>query len=294
MKQCPDCAARNQETNLFCPICGYSFIDDPAGDDRARDHEKNRARFVAGIENSKLPIIVTVVIVVALGLGAGITSYVACRQIERNAMLPVKSGTLWNCSKCGRIYKNRVRVLDVKKSERDNYFVETAMGLCDTCKYGELVGRYQNLLEYFFHKGYFGGFTIDIAEPAAAFMNSHQELFPTTEKDRIAEYASPTDPALIERDYAEYVGKPVFLTGKALAVEIVNTPSGGNATFVRLQPTWENKALDMTFFVVYQGRSPVAKGDTIRCCLLPVDLIAYRSKSENVRIVLSIAIHMAR
>ena len=75
MKQCPDCAGKNQETNLFCPMCGHSFIDDPVGGGRAGregDAEGKSKPVVKGVENRRLITIIAIVVVVFLTLVAGL------------------------------------------------------------------------------------------------------------------------------------------------------------------------------------------------------------------------------
>jgi hypothetical protein len=294
MKQCPECTAKNQITNLFCPMCGHSFIDDPAdGEGRPLLNRAEGKRVVKSVENRRLFTIIAIVLVVFLGLGAGLTSYLVSREIDRSSLVTIQSGLLWKCSKCGRIYKNTVRPFNVRKSERYDYGIETVTGLCATCKYGPLVGNYQDILEYLSKKNYFGGFAIDLAEPAVVFMNEHQGLFPTSDAARAAEVSVSVDPRLVERDFNSYAGKPIAVKGNVTSLDIVKMPDGSKVTYMQLQPVGESGPMDVSFLVIYKGSAPVFKGDTVQSYLLPSDLVTFRSKKDVKKVVLSVAMYMA-
>lgn len=295
MKQCPDCAGKNQETNLFCPMCGHSFIDDPVGGGRAGregDAEGKSKPVVKGVENRRLITIIAIVVVVFLGLGAGLTSYLVSREIDRSSLVTIQSGLLWKCSKCGRIYKNTVRPFNVEKSERYDYGIETVTGLCSTCKYGPLVGSYQDILEYLSKKNYFGGFALDLAEPAAIFMNAKQGLFSTADPNQAAAVSATVDPRLVERDFDSYSGKPVAVKGKITSEQIVRMPDGSKVTYMELQPLGDSGPLDVSFLVVYKGLAPVFMDDTVQCYLMPTALVTYNSKKASKRVVLCVALYM--
>jgi len=289
MKQCPDCATRNQRTNIFCPTCGHSFLDEPPPERRRKGGPRD---IIPGQDNRRLFMIVAVVVVVVLGLAAGLTSYLVSREIDRSSLVMVRSGVRHRCTSCGKIYKDRVASLAVKKSTRDDYGVENVDGLCDTCKYGALTGSFQDALEYMSKKGYFHGFAIDIAEPAAQFMSANAALFPAADPASAAAIATAVDPAVIERSFNQYAGKPIVTKGKVLAVQTVQVPGGAKLAYVQFQPVGANGPLNLEYLIIYNGSQQVTAGQTLTAYMVPTDTVSYRSKQGDKKEVLSVAMAM--
>ncbi|MHB8894186.1 MAG: hypothetical protein ACYC99_03290 [Candidatus Geothermincolia bacterium] len=285
MKQCPDCSTRNQATNIFCPTCGHSFLDDTQPEPRGNDKLRN---IIPGHDNRRLAIIITIVVILVLGLAAGLTSYFVSREIDRSSLVMVRSGILWKCAKCGKLYKDRVTSLSVKKSEKADYGVETVEGLCDRCKYGELVGSYQDALEYMAKNGYFHAYGMDISAGAAAFMSANPTLFPAADQGSLAAIAQQVDPRILERDFAAHAGKPVAMTAVVQLCQAVKMPDGRILTYLRLQPLWEKAPLNVEILAVYGGSTQVSRGETVSCYMLPADVVAYRSDHGDRNAVLGI------
>ena len=286
MKQCPDCSTRNQMTNIFCPTCGHSFLDDPPP---GRSWNSRLRNIVPGRDTRRLSLIIAIVIIVVLGLTAGLTSYFVSHEIDRSSMVPVKSGVRWKCEKCGKIYKDRVATLTVRKSQKVDYGVATVAGLCDGCKYGAMVGSYQDMLEYLTKKGYFHGFGIDISDEVASFMRDNPSLFPAADQSHLPEIASAVDPRAVERDFSAYVGKPVALRAKVEGAHVINVHGGRTVTYLQMQPIWNEAPVNLEFLAIYDGVIQVGKGATVGCYLLPADIVAYKSVQGDRKAVLCLA-----
>lgn len=305
MKSCPDCDTKNPDTNLFCPMCGHSFYDDEEARielkprrvrekvEPVEDASAAQRTIVHGIENKRLFKLVAVVIVAVIGLSAGITSFVVSREIERSSLVEVKAGTTWKCAKCGKVYKDRVITLDVKKSERYDYGTDTITGLCFTCKYGDLVGGYQDLVESLSKKGYFAGYRMDITEAAAGYINANPSLFPAGDSGDVSGMAIKADPRLIERDFPDYSGKPVEVKGKVLACDLVLWGDNSKATYIQLKPVNQSGETDGLFLLVYKGAAPVLKGDLATCYVMPIDQVMYKSTKGEYKAVLTIGMSVA-
>jgi hypothetical protein len=284
MKQCPECSTRNQRTNIFCPTCGHSFLDDPPPPRKRVSRE-----LIPGEDNHRLFMIVAIVIVVVLGLAAGLTSYIVIRQIDKGRQVIVSSGVRWKCIKCGKVYSEQVSQLSVPKADKEDYGVATAEGLCAACKYGALVGYYQDTLAYMARKGYFHGFGIDIAEPAAGFIVLNPTLFPATDMKKVASISTAADPRAIEKDFAAYAGKPVLITAKVKSAAAVKLPGGEKITYLQVQPTWNKSPVQLDYLAVYKGTAQLKAGEMVDCYMLPTDLVNYNSKQGQHRAVLGIA-----
>lgn len=300
MKSCPDCDTRNTDTNLFCPECGHSFYDDEERPElkpkRVRefgpgsDAGKRERRIGAGPDISRLFKLIAVAVVIFLGLAAGITSFVVSREIERSSLVEVEAGTLWKCSECGKTYRDRVARLDVKKSQRYEYGIETVTGLCYDCKYGDLVGGYQDLVEGLSKKGHFAGYRMDIPEAAAIYINENPSQFPATGTDQdLRGISIEVDPRLVERDFEDYAGRPVEVGGRVTECDLVLWRDGSKATFIQLKPRNANGETDGLFLLVYKGAAPVLKGDDATCCVMPIDQVMRRSSGGEFKAVLCVA-----
>jgi len=283
MKECPDCGASNQPTNLFCPLCGHSFIDEQNGQafPRQKRSEKwSQRRVVAAV----------LLVVLIVGASAGFVSYFVSRAIENGKLVTVEAGTIWKCSRCGKIYKDRVFKLNVKKSESGNYEVETVDGLCYNCKYGADAGKVQILFEWLSHEDYFHGFMIDVEDASAAYIASHPGFFPAADPRPVAGLADEVAPQLVERDFSSYTGKPVSVTGKVTSLEVIKGVDGSKTTFMEMLPRYGGKEYDVEYFVIYRGGLPVKSGDVVCFALLPVDLARYMSAGVRRNAVVTIAL----
>jgi hypothetical protein len=283
MKECPDCGTSNQGTNLFCPVCGHSFLDEHRAPEKSRPSERDPHRTT----------LLVAVLIVFLGITAGVTSYLVSRQIELSRMVTVEAGTEWKCVRCGKIYRTRVAEFEVKRAEKEQYGVETIDGTCYTCKYGEQVGRLEYLVETLSSKGFFHGFSAEIAPQAAAFMEAHPELLPATGESQVEGIAAEEDPRKLERDFTEFAGKPVRLDCSVAVSETVKSTDGAEATFLQLVPELNGQEADVELLAIYPGRSPMLRGDRAVCYLLPTDLVRYTHGNDTRKAVLCVVLYMA-
>jgi rubredoxin len=286
MKQCPDCETNNHRTNLFCPTCGHSFIDEK-GPDPKHSHINN-GREIPGVDRPHLfvPIVFMVVI---LGLAAGLCAFLISRSIGLGDLVSVQSGTRWKCTNCGRIYKERVVTVKVNKSEQYDYDVETLPGLCFTCKYGNLVGGYQDLVEELCKKKYYQGYLMDIPDGAASFIAANPSLFPSAGPPAGVQVV---DPQQVERKFDQYLGKLIVVKGKVLASKPVVTANGTRATYVGLQNAAPKGREQSEFFIVYKGPGRFARDSTAKAYILPVDLVPYNPGARQAKAVLGIGMYV--
>jgi len=287
MKICPGCEARNQASNLFCPMCGHSFIPD------AEETKKNgRSSKPRAGGRGRRGLTVAVILVVVLGLTAGLTSFVVSREIDRSKMVEVESGSIWKCTTCGRYYQRRVVKTAVSKKERDNYSVVTIDGQCFYCKYGNVAGQYQDFFEYLSERDFFRGYTVDLRAPAARFLQDHQTLFPAAdEKAAISSGASDVDALGLVADFDEMAGRPFKVTGKVTGTQQVQAKDGKKMTFVTMVSPVEVPAgaKQADFMVYYPGASQLAKGDVALFYLLPVDLMLFHTGETQTKVVLAVS-----
>ncbi|MFH1151014.1 MAG: hypothetical protein V1748_11130 [Actinomycetota bacterium] len=286
MKECPDCSTSNQDTNLFCPLCGHSFLDELRGPEKSSSPERESAR-----DPHRTTMLVAVVVIL-LGIAAGVTSYIVSRQIELSRMVTVEAGTEWKCVRCSKVYRTRIARFEVKRAEKEQYAVETIDGTCYTCKYGDQVGKLEYLVETLASKGFFHGFNSELDPQAAAFMEAHPELLPASDQSQVAGMAVEEDPRKIERDFTEFAGRPIHLRCRVAVSETVKSTDGAEATFMQLIPLVNGEEADVELLAIYPGRSPMLRGDEAECWLLPADLIRYTQGNETRKAVLCIVLYM--
>ncbi len=267
-------------------MCGYSFIDEPPSGLYSTGKKTG--------EGGRHKIVIMVVAVLVIGLGAGLVSFFVSRAIEQSSLVTVKTGIRWKCAQCGKVYKNRVVSVSVKKSESGNYQVETAVGKCDSCRYGPAAGGVQDLYEWLSGRGSFAGFMVDVADAAAAYVAAHPDLYPARDPGAAASVAVDVDPALVHKHFAEYAGKPVRVTGRVATAESVKARDGSRVTVLQLSPRWGGKEYDIDFFVVNRGDIRVVRGDVVDCRLLPVDLARYVSSKGPLKAVVCLAMSVDR
>ncbi|MBU4174563.1 MAG: hypothetical protein KKB90_09555 [Actinobacteria bacterium] len=286
-KKCPECGTQNQITNIFCPTCGYCFVPEPEKPAEPAPREtdsRGEHRLFKGV---------TVAVIIVLALITGLASFLISREIERSRMVMVETGTIWKCSECGNIYKKRVVTVEVPKADSDNYTVEIVEGKCFSCRYGPEVGRYQTLLESLSRPDTPLSSTVEMQPTAAEFLGEHLELFPAEDVALVRDIASEADPRLVERDFEQFAGKPIHVTGKVVASEVIKAGDGTEITYLRLIPVMGGQELEVVFLIVYPGVSGLLKGDVADCYLLPVDQVKYQSGDRNVSAVLCIAMFMS-
>jgi len=292
MKQCPDCETKNHRTNLFCPTCGHSFIDE-TGPERKRP-PAGRARAIPGVDRPYFYALVALIVIV-LGLAAGLAAILISRSFRLGDLVSVESGTRWKCTRCERIYKERVVKLKVKKSEQYDYGVETLPGLCYTCKYGELVGGYQDLVEELYTQGYYQGYAMEIPDAAASFIASNPSLFPAP--GPVADVQA-VDPQQVAQNFDGYLGKLITVKGKVVQSDPITTPEGAKATYIRLQIAAPSGREQSEFFIIYkgqeQGQVRFARDSVLTAYILPVDLVPYRTEGREAKAVLCIGMYMER
>ena len=301
MKYCPDCGNRNQASNLFCPICGHSFVPEE------KETKKNGAR--NGARNGVVPpptkgkgrkgrrgLTVAVIVVIVLGLAAGLTSFFASREIDLSQMITVESGSIWKCTTCGRVYKKRVVKTNVSKKERDDYSVVTIDGQCDYCKYGNVAGQYQDFFEYLSEHDFFRGYSADIRAPAAQFLQSHPTLFPAAdETSAISSGAADVDALGLVADFDAMAGKPLKVTGKVVGTQAIQAKDGTKMTYLTMTYPVDAPAgaTLANFMVFYPGTSQLAKGQAAGFYLLPMDLIRYHTGEKEEKVVLAVSMYQA-
>ena len=286
MKKCPECGTQNQITNIFCPTCGYCFVTEPekpAEPESREEDKKGEHRLFKGI---------TVVVIVILGLITGLASFLVSREIERSRTVLVETGIIWKCSECGNDYKKHVVTVEVPKADSDNYTVETVEGKCFDCIYGPEVGRYEMLLESLSRPDTPLSSTVEMEPAAAEFLSENLELFPAEDVAPVRDIAVEEDPRRLERDFDQFAGKPIHITGKVVASEVIEAGDGTEATYLHLIPVMDGQELEVVFLIVYPGVSKLMKGDVADCYLLPADLVTYSSGDHKVSAVLCIAMFM--
>ncbi|MBN2168257.1 MAG: zinc ribbon domain-containing protein [Actinobacteria bacterium] len=287
VKHCPDCGTINQETNIFCPQCGHCFLDEPEPvPERKASHGK------IPLETNKRLVTVLAIAIIVLAMTVGVTSFLISSEIQRSMLVTVETGTRWKCTKCGKIYRDRVEKIDVEKSESDKYGVETVPGICYECLYGEQVGRFVELLGSVTLDKRFGNAVIEMDQKAAEFIGAHPELFQGAGLDQVRDIAVDVDPRLVERNYLDYQGTLVHVEGKVTASRIVKAGDGTEITYIELTPRIEGQDLELEFIIVYFGASDVLQGDIADCYLLPVDLISYSEGQNEKRAVVSIGLYL--
>jgi len=286
IKKCPECGTQNQITNIFCPTCGYCFVTEPEkpAEPVPTEDKKGEHRLFKGV---------TVVVIVILGLITGLASFLVSREIDRSRMVLVETGTIWKCSECGTIYKKHVVTVEVPKVDSDKFTVETVEGNCFSCRYGPEVGRYQTLLESLSQPDTPLSSTVEIEPAAAEFLAEHLELFPAEDVALVRDIASEEDPRLVERDFKQFAGKPIHVTGKVVASNVIEAGDGTEITYLQLIPIMGGQELEVVFLVVYPGVSSLLKGDVADCYLLPVDKVTVMYGQENVSAILCIAMFMS-
>jgi ribosomal protein L32 len=287
IKKCPECGTQNQITNIFCPTCGYCFVaepEKPAEPAPRKEDRKGEHRLFKGV---------TVVVIVILGLITGLASFLVSREIERSQMVQVETGTIWKCSECGDTYKKHVVTVEVPKVDSDKFTVETIEGECLSCRYGPEVGRYEMLLESLSQPDTPLSSTVEMELAAAEFLSEHLDLFPTEDVALVRDIAGEEDPRLVERDFEQFAGKPIHVTGKVVASELIDVSDGTEITYLQLVPVIGGQELEVVFLIVYPGVSSLLKGDVADCYLLPADFVTieYGDRSENA--ILCIAMFMS-
>lgn len=289
-KECPRCGVINPETNLFCPQCGFCFIDEEKKEGKPPSSDKRL--LTVEVEKNKKLVMVLVVLIVFLAVFAGIASFLISMEIRESALVTVETGTKWKCGECGKIYKNRILTVDVKKSDSEKYGVETVEGTCYTCKYGEKVGENADWLELLYYNGYCYGSPAKISEEAARFIAANPDLFPASELEQVTAVASDVDPRLAEKDFDEYNGKLIHIEGRATTSETVKSEDGSKITYMVLKPKIEGRELNMNVVVLYEGPTEVLRDDSVDCYLLPVDLVRYKEDQTNKHAVVTIGAYI--
>jgi hypothetical protein len=283
-KECPECGVINPETNIFCPQCGFCFIDEKK---EAPTPEKKRLSME--VEKNKRLIWILAVLIVALAIIAGVASFFISMEIQRSTLVTVQTGTRWKCLECGKFYKNRVLTIDVEKAEREKYGIETVEGTCYTCRYGEMVGEFADWIELLDYNGYFSVNPAEMSQESAEFISVHPELFPAAELEQVKEIATDVDPRKVEHDYADFTGKLIHIKGRVTKSEDVVSEAGDEITLVGLKPEVDGRELDINFVVLYSGTSDVLRGDIADCYLLPIDLVKYKEEGKESNAVITIA-----
>lgn len=287
VKKCPDCNMTNRETNIFCPQCGYCFLDEPE-----KSPEKKRSISSRAVENNKRLVIVLAVAIIILAAMAGVASFLISREIQRSMLVTVETGTRWKCSQCGDIYKERLAVINVEKSESDQYKVETIDGTCFRCLYGDQVGDFvEKIGELALHER-FGSDVIEMNKKAAEFISANPGLFPSAGLEEVEGIAIEVDPRLVERDYADYSGTLLYVEGKVAESELFKSSDGTEITYVELVPMMDGEELDVDFTIIYFGVSDVLRGDIADCYVLPIDLVKYQDGDVEKSAVIAIGIYM--
>lgn len=289
-KDCPECGLKNPKTNIFCPQCGFCFIEEKKEKEEPSSHERHLLNME--VEKNKRLIRVLVVVIIVMAVFAGVASFFISMEIQRSTLVTVETGTRWQCGECGEIYKNRVTTIDVSKSESEKYGVETVEGTCYACRYGEGVGRFADWLELLYYNGYFYGSSAEISEGAAEFISANPELFPAGGLEQVAGIAADADPRLVEKDYADYTGKLIHVSGRVTTSDTVRSESGAELTYITLTPLLERQELNVNFIVLYFGDSNILRGDAVDCYLLPVDLVRYKEGEVEKNAVVTIAAYI--
>lgn len=284
MKQCPDCGTRNQRTNIFCPICGFSWLEGPGRPSLKPEKAAPRHR---------RSLVVAIIVVVLLLMVAALVSVLATRRIESGKDVMVETGTIWKCGTCGMVYKRRVTRRLVKKAEVDKYSaVRTVEGTCYFCEYGTLVGKHQEALDLLSDQGLFHAYKMEIMPPAAQFMKDHPDLFPASGEEALSSIQVEESPKLNDRDLGELTGRPVHIRGRVVSSKEVETGTGSGLTFFDLQAYVSGSWQDVHYLVFSLSMPPLPPGEFVDCYLLPVDFLEYSEGGQSTKAVLAVAMFM--
>lgn len=289
-KECPKCGVINPETNIFCPQCGFCFIDDEKKEEKHPSAEKRLLGME--VEKNKKLIRVLVVLIIIIAVFAGVASFLISMEVQESTLVTVETGTSWKCSECGEIFKNRILTVDVKKSESEKYGVETVSGICYKCRYGEKAGEIADWLELLYYNGYFYDSPAEISDKAAQFISANPELFPASGQDQVEAVAVDVDPRLVRKDYDEYNGKLIHVEGRVTTSETVKSEDGSKITYMVLKPEAESQELNINFVVIYQGAADVLQDDSVDCYLLPIDSIKYKDGEIYKHAIITIAAYL--
>lgn len=280
MKECPDCGVKNDEANMFCPVCGYCFIPEKA---KSESPSKGGGRrFVA----------VTAVIVVILGATAGLVSYYVSREIERSKKVVVETGTVWECRECGREYRRRVFEVEVEKKDVDRYSVEVVEGECYRCLYGPVAGGIQELLTGLSEEGFFHGQQVEMQQEAAEFIRDQEGLFPASDVGEVDSLAERIDPRRVERDFDELAGKPIYFRGKVVASETFQSDDGSEYSYLQLIPLQNGDELEAEYLVFTPNVSDPLRGDEVDCYSLPLAITQYQDDTGTHKAVVAAGMYV--
>lgn len=286
MKKCPECDTQNPDTNLFCPVCGYSFLDEKGSEIGKTGRKKG--------DNRRLAVGLAVTVVLLVGLTAGLISFIAVREIERSRLVPVETGVIWKCSECGEVYRERITTVYVRKEDADEYEVETVEGTCYLCRYGPEVERLQTLLETISLRTGADLNTVEIEPAAAEFINENPGLFPADGPSGLEGTVAEVDPRQVIADFGDFAGGPVHIRGEVVAVESLEAGDGTEMTYLQLEPEYEGQQEQLDYFVLYPASCSLLAGDTAEAYLLPADLVMYRSGEQDLQSVMTIGMYIEK
>lgn len=212
-------------------------------------------------------VVIGVAVLVVIGGGAG---FLIWKDANDNRIVSVKTGTIYDCTQCGKEYKNDVKTVSVKNKQKGQYTVVTKKeGLCDLCTYGSVGLGYKTYFDQLTKDDYFKS-AVTISQPAIDFLKAHQDCFPAPNRAVANSLMNPVDARFISKDITPYTGTLVRLYGSVVSV---NAEGSGTDTFTTILVSPQEGG--DSFFVFYAGNAPVLEGDYGYFWTLPIALTSY-------------------
>lgn len=258
-------------------MCGNSFVPDPKKTEEAGDSKPEKKRTRKKRALTKRPMMLAAVVIVVLGLVAGLVSFMVSREILRSREVAVVTGTEWKCTDCDRIYKKRVLRLTVPSKDAADYTIEVTDGKCQACLYGPLAGRFQDFFESLSENGFFHGYTVDVEPEAAVFIEQHADLLPAQSEQQVAPLATELTPVMLGPEFSGYAGRPVVTKGRVVYLQVLAAADGTSSTYLELTPVINGVEQKTNVRAFYPGQVELAEGDSVVMYMLPVDVVRYGS-----------------
>jgi hypothetical protein len=256
---------------MFCPSCGLCFLDVEKSEKAGRKHyvviEKEKRMLAAAL----------IAVILTLAIVAGVTSYLLMREIQRSALIIVKSGAVWRCTVCGKIYKDRVITLEIEKGKQDQYSVETVDGICNRCKYGAQVGLFDDYLKVLSKSRVFHNIPVEIDNPAVTFIAGNGTLFPAASPDIITPVAVNVSPGKVVHDFKNFEGKPLQIYCTVLSSEVFKAGDGSKISVIRTRSVNGEKRTSPDYVILYPGEMKLEKGAMVNCYLLPIKVLHFKT-----------------
>ncbi len=212
-------------------------------------------------------VVIGIAVLVVIG---GVVGFLVWKNANDNKIVSVKTGTIYECTQCGKEYKNDVKTVNVKNKDKGQYTVVTKKeGLCDACTYGPLGLEYKTLFDGYNNSDYWKS-AVTIPQPAIEFLKAHQDCFPAPNQAVANSLMNPVDTRLISKDITPFTGTLVRVYGSVVKTEAA---PDGTLTFVQVAPQDGGDS----FFVYYTRAVSLLEGDYGYFWVLPIAATSYET-----------------